>query len=147
MVPDIKSRAGDIPLMRTAELILIEAEALARMGGRDADAAQVLYILAKNRDASYTLSTKTGAALIDEIMFQRRVELWGEGFRFYDLKRTDSDMDRNGMDNPRVSSVSYLTIAFTLFKERASKNDLWEYKIPQDELNTNKAMKPTDQNP
>lgn len=147
MVPDIKSRAGDIPLMRTAELILIEAEALARMGNRDADAAQVLYILAKNRDANYVLSTKTGAALIDEIMFQRRVELWGEGFRFYDLKRTDSDMDRNGTDNPRVSSVSYTTIAFTLFKDRASKNNLWEYKIPQDELNTNKAMKPTDQNP
>lgn len=147
MVPDIKSRAGDIPLMRTAELILIEAEALARMGNRDADAAQVLYTLANNRDPQYTLSTNTGATLIDEIMFQRRVELWGEGFRFYDLKRTDSDLDRNGMDNPRVSSVSYLTIATTLFKDRASKNDLWEWKIPQDEIDVNKAMTPADQNP
>lgn len=147
MVPDITSRAGDIPLMRTAELILIEAEALARMGNRDADAAQTLYILAKNRDPQYTLSTNTGAALIDEIMFQRRTELWGEGFRFFDLKRTDSPLDRTGMDNPRVSNVTYTTIATTLSKDKASTNNLWEYKIPQDEINVNKAMTPADQNP
>lgn len=147
MVPDITSRAGDIPLMRTAELILIEAEALARMGNRDADAAQTLFILANNRDPQYVLSTNTGATLIDEIMFQRRAELWGEGFRFFDLKRTDSNLDRNGMDNPRVSSVTYTTIATTLYKDKASTNNLWEYKIPQDEIDVNKAMTPADQNP
>lgn len=49
---------------------------------------------AKNRDASYTLSTNTGQALIDEIMVQRRVELWGEGFRFLDLKRLNLPLDR-----------------------------------------------------
>ena len=146
-VADVNSRAGDIPFMRTAEMYLIEAEALARAGGQDAAAAAVLYTLAVNRNPSYVLSTKTGTALIDEIMTQRRVELWGEGFRFYDLKRTDSDLDRNGMDNPRVSSVTYTDIAFTLFKDRASKNNLWEYKIPQDEIDVNKAMEPGDQNP
>lgn len=147
MVPAVSSRAGDIPLMRTAEMILIEAEALARTGSRDAEAAATLYLLAKNRDPLYTLSVNTGQNLINEIMIQRRVELWGEGFRFFDLKRTDSDLDRNGMDNPRVSSVTYITIATTLFKDRASKNDLWEYKIPQDEIDVNKAIKPEDQNP
>lgn len=148
MVPDVNSRAGDIPFMRTAEMFLIEAEALARAGGQDGAAAAALYPLAVNRNPNYVLSTKTGADLIEEIMTQRRIELWGEGFRFYDLKRTDSDMDRRGMDNPRVSSsVTYTDIAYTLFKDRASKNNLWEYKIPQDELDVNKAMGPEDQNP
>ncbi len=147
-VPDINSRSGDIPLMRTAELFLIEAEARARSGGQDAAAAAVLYQLAVNRNPSYVLSTKTGAELIEEIMVQRRIELWGEGFRFFDLKRTDSDMDRNGMDNPRVStSVTYLDIAYTLFKDRPSKNNLWEYKIPQDEIDVNTKIGPEDQNP
>jgi hypothetical protein len=146
MVPDVGNRAGDIPLMRTAEMILIEAEALAR-SGKDTEAATALYTLAFNRDPQYKLSTKTGDDLIEEIMFHRRVELWGEGFRFFDLKRTDSDLNRNGMDNPRVSSVTYTTIATTLFKDRASKNNLWEYKIPQDEIDVNRAINPEDQNP
>lgn len=146
-VQDVTSRAGDIPFMRVAEMYLIEAEALAR-SGQDAAAAAAIYPLAVNRNPGYVLSTKTGSALIDEIMVQRRIELWGEGFRFYDLKRTDSDMDRNGMDNPRVStSVTYTDIAYTLFKARASQNNLWEYKIPQDEIDVNKAIGPEDQNP
>ncbi|KQN38536.1 RagB/SusD family nutrient uptake outer membrane protein [Pedobacter sp. MC2016-05] len=146
-VLDVTSRAGDIPFMRVAEMYLIEAEALAR-SGQDAAAAAALYPLAVNRNPNYVLSAKTGAALIDEIMVQRRIELWGEGFRFYDLKRTDADMDRNGMDNPRVSStVTYTDIANTLFKARASQNNLWEYRIPQDEIDVNKAIGPEDQNP
>lgn len=146
-VKDVNSRAGDIPFMRAAEMYLIEAEALARSGGQDAAAASALYTLAVNRNPAYQLSTKTGTDLINEIMIQRRVELWGEGFRFFDLKRTDSDLDRNGMDNPRVSTVTYLDIAYTLFKDRASKNNLWEFKIPQDEIDVNKALTPADQNP
>ncbi|WP_412465901.1 RagB/SusD family nutrient uptake outer membrane protein [Pedobacter sp. KLB.chiD] len=146
-VQDVNSRAGDIPFMRVAEMYLIEAEALAR-SGQDAAAATALYPLAVNRNPSYVLSTKTGNDLIEEIMIQRRVELWGEGFRFYDLKRTDSELNRSGMDNPRVSStVTYTDIAFTLSKPKPSQSNLWEYKIPQDEIDVNKAIGPEDQNP
>lgn len=70
------SSIGDVPLMRVAEMYLIEAEAKARAGGQDAAAAAVLFTLAKQRDPNYVLSTNTGQALIDEIMIQRRVELW-----------------------------------------------------------------------
>src|SRR5690606_17887759 len=38
---------GDMMLMRSAEMILIEAEALARLGGRDSEAQDVIYELAK----------------------------------------------------------------------------------------------------
>ncbi|PTS95366.1 RagB/SusD family nutrient uptake outer membrane protein [Pedobacter sp. HMWF019] len=146
-VADVASRAGDIPFMRAAEMYLIEAEALAR-SGQDGEAQSALYTLALKRDPAYTRSVKTGQDLVEEILVQRRIELWGEGFRFFDLKRTDSDLNRNGMDNPRVNSaVTYLDIAYTLFKDRPSKSNDWEFKIPQDEIDVNKKLGPADQNP
>ena len=38
----------------------------------------------------------TGAKLADEIMTHRRIELWGEGFRWFDLKRLGLPLDRTG---------------------------------------------------
>ncbi len=85
--------AGDVPYMRLPEMILTKAEAQARQG-KYTEAAQTLYPLAHSRDAAYTLSTNTGEDLIEEIMVQRRVELWAEGFRWFDLKRLNLDLDR-----------------------------------------------------
>jgi hypothetical protein len=118
---------GDVPHMRAGEMLLIEAEALAR-AGQNAQAAQALFTLVRNRDASYTLSTNTGQALINEIMLHRRVELWGEGFRFFDLKRLNQALDRNGANH----SIS-IAVLFTV----PAGDKQWEYLIPQAELNTN----------
>src|SRR5690625_6802734 len=71
---------GDLAFMRAAEMVLIEAEALAAQGN-DNDAADVLYILANARDPEYEKSTNTGEKLMEEILIQRRIELWAEGFR------------------------------------------------------------------
>ncbi|GHV48921.1 membrane protein [Bacteroidia bacterium] len=86
-------KCADVPYMRLPEMMLIMAEGYAR-ANRNADAAQALYPLAHHRDPAYQLSTKTGEELINEVMFQRRVELWGEGFRFLDLKRLNMPLDR-----------------------------------------------------
>lgn len=95
------SWAADYLYMRAAEMYLIEAEALAKIGGQDAEAQTVLNILVKKRDASYVKSTNTGVALQAEILLQRRMELWGEGFRFLDLKRLNLGLDRTGANqNP-----------------------------------------------
>ncbi|RYF86217.1 MAG: RagB/SusD family nutrient uptake outer membrane protein, partial [Chitinophagaceae bacterium] len=96
---------GDVPYIRLAEMYLTLAEAYARTPGKEAEAKAALFTLAKNRDASYTLSANTGQALINEIMFQRRVELWGEGFRFFDLKRLDQPLDRTVVPNYVSASV------------------------------------------
>lgn len=93
LLADQSAVFGNVPFMRLPEMMLIQAEGYAR-AGENAKAAQALYPLAKHRDPAYTLSTKTGQALIDEIMVQRRVELWGEGFRFLDLKRLNMPLDR-----------------------------------------------------
>ena len=119
------SSISDVPFMRVAEMYLIEAEAEERLG-QDADAAKALYTLAVNRDPSYTLSTKTGAALLDEILTQRRVELWGEGFRFYDLKRMNLPLDRNGA-NHNVSLAAIYDVP--------AGDPRWQFMIPQNEIN------------
>lgn len=136
-VDDPSASIGDVPYMRAGEMYLIEAEALARLGGRDADAAKALFDLAVNRDPSYVLSTNTGQALVNEILIQRRIELWGEGFRFYDLKRTNSPLDRNGGNhNATYTNGTMLVPAGDI---------RWQFLIPQDEINiTNGAVK---QNP
>lgn len=87
------AKCGDVPWMRLPEMMLIEAEGYAR-GGKNEEAAKALFPLANHRDPKYVQSTQTGEALIDEVMFQRRIELWGEGFRFFDLKRLNMPLDR-----------------------------------------------------
>ncbi|GAB3947896.1 RagB/SusD family nutrient uptake outer membrane protein [Spirosoma harenae] len=121
------STMGDIPYMRAAEMYLIEAEAQARLGNASA-AATVLFSLVSQRDPSYKLSTKTGADLIDEIIFNRRIELWGEGFRFTDLKRLNQPLNRNGANVPSAVVV--------LFDVPAGDKQ-WEFLIPRREINAN----------
>ncbi|HMU59986.1 MAG TPA: RagB/SusD family nutrient uptake outer membrane protein [Chitinophagaceae bacterium] len=121
------SSIGDVPIMRVAEMYLVEAEAKARLGD-DPGARTALYNLVVNRNPSYVLSTNSGQALIDEILIHRRVELWGEGFRFYDLKRLNLPLDRNGANHNAAVAV----------KMSVPAGDVqWEFLIPRSELNTN----------
>ena len=125
----------DVVYMRAAEMYLIEAEALAR-NNQYAAAAQVLYDLASTRDDGYTLSSNSGEALIDEIMIQRRVELWGEGFRWYDLKRLNLPLDRTGSNQSTTYTNGIMEIP-------ADANS-WTWPIPKDEIDANDLM---EQNP
>lgn len=131
---------GDVPHMRVAEMYLIEAEARARAGSAsETTAAQnVLFTLAKNRNSGYILSTKTGNDLINEILVQRRVELWGEGFRFLDLKRLNAPLDRTGSNH---------TVALAQTLSEAAGDTRWQWFIPQDEINANPAIGAGGQNP
>ncbi|MEJ7736000.1 MAG: RagB/SusD family nutrient uptake outer membrane protein [Chitinophagaceae bacterium] len=129
LVANTSSSAGDVPNMRAAEMYLIEAEARARLG-QDGAAADVLSTLLLNRDPAYVKSASTGQALIDEIFVHRRVELWGEGFRFLDLKRTNSSLDRTGANHdPALARI--LTMP--------AGDNQWEFLLPQAELDANKA--------
>lgn len=118
---------GDVPHMRYAEMYLIRAEALAR-SGNDAAAQDVLYTLASNRDSKYVKSVKIGDALISEILVQRRIELWGEGFRFTDLKRLNAPLDRTNSNH---------TVALAQTLTEVAGDARWQWVIPQDEINAN----------
>jgi hypothetical protein len=116
---------GDLVFMRSSEMYLIEAEALARQGGQEGAARQALYTLAHQRDPNYVLSANSGQALIDEIMIQRRVELWAEGFRFYDLKRLNLPLDRTGGNHNN-------TLAQKMQEPAGTLN--WQFLIPRAEI-------------
>ncbi len=136
VVPDYTNRAGDIPFMRIAEMYLIEAEAYARNEQWTA-AQDILFDLVSRRDLDYVKSTNTGTALVDEIMLHRRAELWGEGFRFVDLKRTSTPLDRTG-SNHTSTLANIMSVT--------ADSDMWQWMIPQDEINANPFMSPADQN-
>src|SRR5690606_26457562 len=78
--------ANDIVNMRAAEMVLIEAEAKAKMNDL-AGAAAALEELMAQRDETFVAPTSK-EDLLREIWLQRRIELWGEGFRFTDIKRS-----------------------------------------------------------
>jgi hypothetical protein len=124
---DFANSVGDIPYMRSAEMFLIEAEALAR-DGKDAEAQTVFTTFMATRVPGFTRPTATGAALITLIMNSRRVELWGEGFRFLDLKRLDLPLDRTGSNHNQALAV---------MMNLPAGDVAWQYVIPQSEINAN----------
>lgn len=72
--------------IRFADVLLMAAEALNRGGIDDATALQ--YVNRVRQRAGLADITSTGAALTEDIYQERRVELVGEGHRFFDLVRT-----------------------------------------------------------
>ena len=80
--------------MRSAEMYLIAAEALAREG-RLEEAVNPLNTLRNARGlADYDLAGKTQERLVDDILLERRRELWGEGFGITDILRTQRSVER-----------------------------------------------------
>jgi hypothetical protein len=128
---------GDYVYMRAAEMYLMEAEALAR-SGNDSQAAAVLYQLVSTRDPGYTSSTNTGQNLINEILLQRRIELWGEGFAWYDMKRNGIALERDytGSNHAAFGRDDYPSTANEFL-----------FQIPIREIENNLEINTEDQNP
>ncbi len=78
--------ATSIPLMRVEEMYLIEAEATAQSSGAAAGVT-LLNTFMIERDPSYSFSSSNLATVVDEIYFQKSIELWGEGLMLFDAKR------------------------------------------------------------
>ena len=80
----------DIPMMRVEEMYFIEAEATAHY---DAATGKQLItsFMSSHRDPKYAVPA--GADLVEEIIFQKRCEFWGEGVLFFDFKRLNMGID------------------------------------------------------
>ena len=145
---------GDYIWMRTPEFILTEAEALCQLG-RDAEAQDVLNKFMKSyRDENYNC-TKTGksiqkvlgrdaetGSLLEEILVQRRIELWGEFGRIFDIRRLKQGFRRS-------EAMGWTTEALVAgFKTDDPESWCWVMNIPQAEFDANRALNPAeDQNP
>lgn len=81
------------PIMRVEEMYFVEAEAAAHQ-----DAARGKALLEKfmqeNRYATYACQFSDTKGVVDEVVFQKRVELWGEGQTFFDIKRLNMSVTR-----------------------------------------------------
>ena len=118
----------DVPLMRVEEMYFIEAEATAHYDA--ATGKQLLTSFMENRDSKYSISADKD--LIDEIMFQKRVELWGEGIVFYDFKRLNMGIN-SGYTGTNVPADSRVNT-----KGRAP---WWNFCFPESEELQNTALK------
>lgn len=78
------------PLMRVEEMYFIEAEAAERLAP-GTGLTLLENFMKKYRDKQYVY---TGSNAIDEILFQKRIELWGEGLSFFDIKRANVSVTR-----------------------------------------------------
>lgn len=148
---DVQTWTGDYIWMRVEEMYLTAAEAECRLG-EEAAAKEDLTAVMSQRVEGYTC-TKTGTSLgkltsdvtgslLDEIITQRRIELWGEFGRIYDIRRLKQGF-------VRTTEMGWPTEA--LLTNRPSNDPesyMWVLTIPQSEFDGNAAMNPeTDQNP
>lgn len=133
----------DVIYMRSSEMYLIEAEAEAMQGNID-EAQTALQTLAGARDTAFDATAFTTTdALMDEIKFQRRLELWGEGFGYTDKIRWDEGIDHASDGGSGAAEVLYQDAYIV---ERPSVNNDWIFKIPQAEIDANPNLSGQDQN-
>ena len=122
----------DWPLMRVEEMILIQAEGLAKSGSENQAKALLEDFVRTYRDPAYSADA-SGRSLTDEIWFQRRVELWGEGFSNSDTRRLGKPLVRfhSGADSNVPSAFR--------FNMRAD-DGWWLLRFTSSEMNTNLAI-------
>ena len=85
---------ADIVLMRASEMLLVEAEALARDGVPEKAVVPLNELRHARGLGDYDLTGKSQQDVIDEILMERRRELWGEGFGITDILRTQQSVKR-----------------------------------------------------
>ena len=92
--------AVDVPLMRVEEMKLIEIEAAGMQN--ESKGIEMLTEFAKKRDPQYEYGKHNEAygntstsKFQNEVWWQRRVELWGEGFATFDIKRLNKGIIRS----------------------------------------------------
>ena len=119
----------DWPFMRVEEMILIQVEGLVKSGQTDAGRQMLEAFVQTYRDPSYSADAG-GRTLEDEIWFQRRVELWGEGFSNSDTRRLNKPLVRfhGGAD-------SNVPAAFRF--NMTADDPWWLMRFTSSELNTN----------
>ncbi len=102
-----------VPLMRVEEMYLIEAEAAGMQD--ESRGISLLTTFAQTRDTNYTYGThvtesygnNSTASFQNEVWWQRRVELWGEGFATFDIKRLDKGIIRSYANTNHVETYRW----------------------------------------
>ncbi len=117
------------PVLRWSEVLLNLSEAIARTtAGVDARSLALLNAVRRRSDASFTWAPADNTALVDAILFERRIEFIGEGLR-------NSDIMRLNQTFPAKGAVPAL----------APSSVVYVWPIPATEMQTNLLMTRNDQ--
>lgn len=123
--------ATDYPAMRVEEMHFLKAEALLHTKGLAA-AKSALEDIVKTRNSTYVCSATNNTEFIDEYVFQKGVEFWGEGVNYFDAKRLEVGIHRAylGNNNERYQHLIDMDGVFVG----------WTPGWNQAELNANRAL-------
>ena len=128
--------AADWPMMRVEEMYLIEAEAVGMSKSEEEGAALLEAFMQEYRDPAYTYkqaSSKFNSSFVnnfqEEVLFQKRVEFWGEGVGFFDAKRI-----KPGVHTwYEGSNVIHSTLKYNY----DGASPYWNFLIPESEIENN----------
>jgi hypothetical protein len=136
-------RAGHIVLMRSSEMALIEAESKARLNDLPGAVAALNEVRVKRNLPQLAAGDFTQAQLVEEIITERRRELWGEGFRLLDLLRLQqAPVRRESTETFRVGTTDvgikgHYVLRFPDNSNLVPNSPYYLFSIPVNELNTN----------
>ena len=142
--PDLMSSTGSstyiqkIKPFRIAEQYLIAAEAYAQLK-QSSDACKYLNALRASRIPSYSAKSYTGDELLAQVKLERARELYGEGFRFKDLKRWKDGLTRSEAQDKNL--VIDAGSEKTELLHRDADHDFWVWPIPQAEIDANPQIR------
>lgn len=105
--PNVGSSVG-VPMMRVEEMYFIAMEAAVHTSA-NAGKAELVDFMTAYRDPEYICDASSIDDVVEEIVFQKRVELWGEGQAFWDIKRLNYSVIRSYPGSNCNSSYSYNT--------------------------------------
>ena len=130
--------AQDWFLMRAEEMIFIKAEGQA-MSGKTGEAVTTLEGFIKaNRDRSYTCPASSATGIQDEIWFQRRIELWGEGHSFFDVMRLKKPVNRIESGDSSFPAAWQFNIP--------AEDPILLWRVPASEIYANNGINDSDNN-
>ena len=141
-------------MMRAAEMYLIEPEAKVRDGVALAQAVAPLNTLRNARGVGdYEVTGKSQEDVINEILMERRRELWGEGFGITDILRTQKAVERAALSDEmqktevdcwqeggsfeKRNPLGHWFLNFPNGKPFTVNSTYYLYAIPQKEINAN----------
>ena len=121
----------DVPMMRVEEMYYIEAEAKAQQNLADGVKALNDFVQTY-RQPDYNFSASSFEQFADEYVFQKKIEFWGEGISFHDIKRLKTGVYQfyEGTNAPGTN--------FYLNCEGIKPN--MNFCIPTSEIENNKAL-------
>jgi hypothetical protein len=100
----------DFPIVRVEEMYFIEAEAKAYTDGVGAGVSALASFLNTHRykGGSYNISPNNVEEFVDNYLItQKRIELWGEGLAFFDIKRRELSITRGYTGSNWISNYRY----------------------------------------